>query len=112
MSKIPVCNFAKANQKSSNVVKARTNIESMRDSFVQLLITIADETNVDMDDIMSYPITQCPLSIAYSDGEPIQTSKSALMRKLEEFQTESDIQMIDNLCLRNTVIDGEWLIHA
>ena len=73
----------------------------MRDSFIQLLLMIAEKTGVDMNNVVSYPITRYPLSIAYSDGLPMVTKKSQLLNYLEEQVVTSpghqkfDVSLID-----------------
>ena len=101
IKKIPVMNFAKSNQKGTKSCKKTSSVESMRDSFIQLLLMIAEKTGVDMDNVVSYPITRYPLAIAYSDGLPIVTKKSQLLNYLEEQVVTSpghqkfDVSLID-----------------
>ena len=46
----PVVDFAKANQMTAGKKpKVPTNAESMRDSFVKMLILVVDEAQLDMD---------------------------------------------------------------
>ena len=107
-----VCNFAKAGVKSlKKVPKAQKSAESMRDSFVQLLVLVVKDKDVDLDHIMSFPITQCPLSISYPDGEPLTTPKAKMMEILEPLQdtvlNESDMSLCDVY-----MVDGGNLIHS
>ena len=63
---------------------------------------MADEAQLNMDLILSYPITPYPLSILYTDGQPMRTSKNKLMKKLEEYQgkTRPILQdEINGLCI-------------
>ena len=53
IKKVPVMNFAKSNQKGVKSCKKTSTIESMRDSFIQLLLTIADETGYTYNNISS-----------------------------------------------------------
>ena len=40
--------------------------------------------NLELEHVMSYPMTMVPLSLAYIDGAMNRTDKSSLMRKLEK----------------------------
>ena len=51
----------------------------MRDSFITLMILVAEEAEVDMTYLLSYPITRYPLSISYFDGLPMKTDKAVLL---------------------------------
>ena len=77
----PVWNFAKSNQqkKLTQTQKAHIGAESMRDSFITLIIFVAEEAEVDMTHLLSYPITRYPLSISYFDGLPMKTDKAVLL---------------------------------
>jgi hypothetical protein len=64
--------------------KAKANAESLRDMFARMLVVASDKTQLDLRKIISYP-----LSLAHCDGTHMKTEKSALLRKLESFQTET-----------------------
>ena len=104
-----VLNFAKSNQRSSSTVKVVQKSESMRDSFASLVVLLAEEAKIKLDDILSFPITQYPLSIAHSDGLPLKTSKSMLLNKLETFQTSENI---DEASFNVALFDGGYVLHS
>ena len=72
---------------------------------------VVKKSDIDMDHIMSYPITQCPLSISHPDGGPLTTPKSKMLEVLEPLQ---DVKLTEHdICNTTaTVIDGGLLIHA
>ena len=63
-----------------------------------------------MDRILSYPITPYPLSIAYTDGQPMRTGKSTLLKMLERYQDK--IRQILSNDIDDVLIDGEVLLHS
>ena len=84
ITKISVHNFAKDNQVIDRASGKQSNVESVRDSFIQLLFSIAHQVGIDMDNVLAYPFTMYPLPIAYSDGQTMKTNKASLLHKLEE----------------------------
>ncbi|KAJ8031889.1 hypothetical protein HOLleu_25241 [Holothuria leucospilota] len=106
-----VSNFAQENvKKRSTTAKAKSAAESLRDVFIRLLVIISDKTPFNLRHVMTFPVTEFPLSITHSDGSGLKTDKSKLLRKLEELQgsfTETPLPPIDV-----TLIDGGFLIHS
>jgi hypothetical protein len=88
-----VQNFAAENVKKKarmpDSEKAKTNAESLRDMFVRMIVVVAEKTALDLQNVLSYPITTYPLSLAHCDGAHVKTEKSSLLIKLESLQTES-----------------------
>ena len=79
----------------------------MRDSFITLMILVAEEAEVDMTHLLSYPITRYPLSISYFDGLPMKTDKAVLLRLLENFQCEGDAPSSSmEIAFDVTLVDG------
>lgn len=73
---------------------------------MSLLLAVVAKTSdtIDLHHVLSYPITEVPLSLAHSDGIPLKTDKATLTKFLESKQdavpTDSDISLI-----KATVID-------
>lgn len=82
----------------------------MRDIFIQMLVIIAEKTNFDLRHVLTFPVTEFPLSIAHSDGSRITTEKSKLLGKLEAMQPgfhQMPLPLIDA-----TLIGGGLLLHS
>ena len=78
---------AKAKEKVSASQRATQSVESVRDMFIRILIVVAKNTHFDLQNILTYPLTPYPLSIAHYDGSPLKTDKAALTKRLEIYQT-------------------------
>ena len=119
VKRMKVQNFAAENEKKrkkANIPateKAKRNAESLRDMFIRIIIVVAENTNFDLRRVMSYPITPYPLSMAHADAallKLVKTSKSALLKKLEEAQTEKLTEAPTSSSAR--IYDGGLLIHS
>ena len=75
------------------------------------MLMVLKASKVDLEHIMSYPITQCPLSISHSDEKPLTTPKSKIIEVLEPLQ-DSKLSYQDEQNTTTTVIDGGLLLHA
>ena len=66
-------NFAAENAKRSKTAVQRVNAaEGARDVFGRMLAVAADSTDaLDLHHILSFPLTEVPLSLAHSDGTPL-----------------------------------------
>lgn len=108
-----VQNFAAQNMKKKPKIsqKDKTNIESLRDMFVRMIVVVAEKTAFDLRSILSYPITTYPLALAHCDGSHMKTEKAALLRKLESFQTQT-ITEVDLPKSFVQVYDGGLLVHS
>ncbi|XP_014678737.1 PREDICTED: uncharacterized protein LOC106818551, partial [Priapulus caudatus] len=105
-----VKNFASENTKvkQSASSKAIPAVNSQRDRFVRMLVVISQKTNFDLKHVVTYPITDVPLSIAQPDGSRLKTDKSKLLNKLESLQDGmTSLPPIDA-----TLIDGGLLLHS
>ena len=106
-----VSNFTHENSKKKRPsAKRKPAAESLRDVFIRLLVIISERTTFNLGHVMTFPITEYPLSITHSDGSGLKTDKSKLLRKLEALQdgfTERPLPPIDV-----TLIDGGLLIHS
>jgi len=115
VKRTPVQNFASDNAKKKAKLPAaemaKTKAESMRDVFIRMIVSAADNSSLDLRNILSYPITDYPLSLAHCDGSNLKTDKSTLLNKLESMQTtrilENDIPMG-----HAHVFDGGYLLHS
>ena len=117
VKRMKVINFASENIKKKRnmapaIQNAVANAESMRDMFIRMIVAIAGETQrFDLQTLLSYPIITYPLSLAHSDGSYVKTDKSALLKKLEELQTEP-VAELDIPCNHSQVYDGGLLLHS
>ncbi|XP_064653262.1 uncharacterized protein LOC135503582 [Lineus longissimus] len=105
-----VNNFASENTKTKRSAssKAIPVVNSQRDKFIRMLVVISQETNFDLEHVVSYPITDFPLAIAQPDGSLLKTTKSKLLDKLESMQDGmTTLPHIDA-----TLIDGGLLLHS
>lgn len=99
----------KRKKKTQGVQDTITSAESLRDTFIRIIVVVSEKTTFDLRHVLEYPITPYPLSLAHSDGAHLKTAKSALLNKLEDFQTDVLIDLPVN-CAR--VYDGGLLLHS
>ena len=88
---------------------ARTNAESIRDAFIRMIVIAAESSILDLQNVLSYPITEYPLSLAHCDGSILKTDKSTLLKKLESMQTTLEIDMPMKYA---HIFDGGLLLHS
>ena len=81
-------NFASENLKASkNFSKRVEAAEGVRDIFGRIIAVAAKSSNnLDLRHLLSFPITEVPLSLSHSDGTPLKTEKAALTKFLETKQ--------------------------
>ena len=83
----------------------------VRDVFGRILAVAAKTSSVlDMLHILSYPVTEVPLSLAHCDGTPLKTEKATLTKTLERRQ---EVVLVDASLppIIATVIDGGIIFH-
>lgn len=112
VTRIKMLNFAAENAKRSKTAVRRVNAaEGARDVFGRMLAVAADSTDaLDLQHILSFPLTEVPLSLAHSDGTPLKTEKAVLTRKLECKQ-EAALLPTNLPVISASVIDGGIIIH-
>lgn len=79
--------------------------------FARIIVVVSRQKTsaaVDLRHILSFPVTEVPLSLAHSDGSPLKTEKSALLRLLETHLDTS----ISAKTVGATVIDEGLLLHT
>ena len=110
VKKVKVENFAADNVKGKGKQTKKTAVESARDGFGNILARIGTEENIGINlrDIMSYPITDVPLSLAHTDGTPTKTEKATLTRLLEA-KLPTDTQIPSEFGI--VVFDGGLVLH-
>lgn len=112
VARTKILNFAADNRKRSKTGTRKVNAaEGVRDVFGRILAVVAKTSDtIDLHHVLSYPITEVPLSLAHSDGIPLKTDKASLTKTLESKQetvlTDSNIPPI-----KATVIDGGIMLH-
>ena len=114
VKRVVVQNFASENvkkkPKTPALEMAKVTAESLRDMFIRMIIVVAQQTSFDLRNVLSYPITKYPLSLAHCDGMHTKGGKSTLLKKLESFQeviTENDLSV--NYV---HVYDGGLVLHS
>ena len=106
-----VYNFAQENlNKKFFTTKRKSAAESLRDVFVRILVIISEKENFNLRYLMTFPITEYPLSIAHSDGSGLKTNKSKFLEKLEGMQEGFIDRPIPPVSV--TLIDGGLLLHS
>ena len=75
----PVAMIKKLNFAAENVKKSKTTVKTMvaaegvRDVFGRMLVVAAKTTNAfNLRHILSYPVTEVPLSLAHNDSTPLK----------------------------------------
>ena len=72
------------------------------------LVVLAMKKDLDLEHVMSYPLTTVPLSLCSTDGMMAKTDKSVLLKVLEnKVQQHTSPQVVD-AC----IIDGNFLLHT
>ena len=112
LSRIKIRNFASENVKQKTIESRKLNAaEGVRDVFARLLTIAAKESNtIDLRDVLSYPITDVPLSLAHADDTPLKTDKAVFTKLLERKQT-SVLTNINLPSVSCTIIDGGLILH-
>ena len=107
VARTEILNFAAENRKRSKTGARKVSAaEGVRDVFGRILAVVTKSSDtIDLHHVLSYPITEVPLSFAHSDGIPLKMDKATLTKALESKQktvpTNSSITPIEA-----TVIDG------
>lgn len=72
------------------------------------LVVLAMKKNLDLEHVMSYPLTTVPLSLCSTDGMMTKTDKSVLLKVLEEKVEKHMSPLVVDAC----IIDGNFLLHT
>ncbi|KAJ8046447.1 hypothetical protein HOLleu_05119 [Holothuria leucospilota] len=90
---VKVQNFASESIKKRPLSEVtKKSAEGLRDMFICMIIIVSQNTSFDLRKILSYPITEYPLSLANCDGTRVKTNKSTLLKKLESFHSKTVIE--------------------
>ena len=115
LKRVKVQNFAFENLKrpASKQTKALHAAEGVRDAFGHLLVKIFSEhKNIDLREILSYPITQVPLALSHSDGSLMKTEKAGLTKLLESKYSSHKTDLPSDHSSNQTILfDGGLLLH-
>lgn len=71
------------------------------------LLFLSLEKQIDLQEVLTYPLTPIPLSLAHLDGTMLSTDKSVLMRTLE-----TKVQSSDPKDIECTIVDGMFFLHT
>ena len=112
VTRVKMLNFAAENvQKSKTAVRRVNAAEGVRDVFGRILAVAAKTSNaLDMLHILSYPVTEVPLSLAHCNGTPLKTEKATPTKTIERRQ---EVVLVDASLppITATVIDGGIILH-
>ncbi|CAF4952709.1 unnamed protein product [Pieris macdunnoughi] len=81
-------------------------VRMQRDLFAQLLLISLEQT-LNIDKVLSYPLTPVPLAMCHADGIICKTDKSVLLKILEKETDSNTPQRCDVL-----IYDGFFMLHA
>ena len=108
---VKVSNFAFENIKSKSF-KNKADLsaaEGVRDAFGHILAKAAmTDDFIDLQHILSYPVTKIPLSLAHADGTPTKTDKAVLVNI---FHTKQTHQYDDATPSSAVLVDGGLILH-
>ena len=72
------------------------------------LVVLAMKKYLDLEHVMSYPLTTVPLSLCSTDGMMAKTDKSVLLNVLENKVEQHKSPQVVDAC----IIDGNFLLHT
>ena len=72
------------------------------------LVVLAMKKDLDLEHVMSYPLTTVPLSLCSTDGMMAKTDKSVLLNVLENKVEQHKSPQVVDAC----IIDGNFLLHT
>lgn len=103
-----IMNFTSLQTKKKMKVAGKLlEVRLQRDLFGQLLVIALDQ-KIDIDKILTYPLTPVPLSLCHLDGSICKTEKCALMKLLE---TESLPENESIPRAKVKIYDGFFFLH-
>lgn len=114
VARIKMLNFAAENihvNEAKSTLRKMKAAEGVRDVFGRIL-ALEDMNNdkLNLKNILSYPITSVPLSLAHSDGTPLKTDKATLTKALESKQ-QTVLAHNSLPQIKATIIDGGNILH-
>ena len=113
VARTKVLNFATENIKESKTKIRKVNaVEGVRDDvFGQILAVVAKASDpLDLRHVLSYPITEVPLSLAHSHGILLKTDKATLPKTLESRQ-ETVVTDLRLPQIKATMINGGIMLQ-
>lgn len=72
---------------------------------------LTTQHDLDLQKVLSYPLSPIPWALATPDGLPVKTDKSILMHKLEDPSAITDVDRKTNE-EQTVIIDGNALLHS
>ena len=73
------------------------------------MVLLATKAKIQLDHVLSFPITQYPLAITHSDGQLLKTTKSKLSNMLETYQTSNNTS---DVVFDAALFDGGFVLHS
>ena len=114
VKRVRVLNFVQENNRRKEKKSCTTSrVTSTQESFVDLLLTAGKNKVIDMTEVVKYPLTEYPLSIAQPDGSLVHTDKSRLAAVLrDKFGDSPNLHEETLPPIAATLIDGGLLLHS
>ena len=92
--------------------RSNYNVKAQRNIFGQLLM-LTMKRNIDLQKVISFPLSPVPFALGTPDGLPMKTDKSVLLHMMDDSTcwAERNKEHYDNLN-KCVIIDGNALLHA
>lgn len=107
ISKNAIKNFAFKNKKTVKINNKVKEVSIQRDIFGRLLYT-AIQNGINLEKVLSYPLTPVPFSMCHTDGNICKTPKSVILQLLKSYQTSTADPVEPDI----TIYDGFYLLHT
>ena len=109
VKRVKIQNFAAENlkRKSTRAKKVLAAAEGVRDAFGFLL----SKSNIDLHNVLCFPITEIPLALAHTDGTPAKTDKATLTKVLESKLPQERQENASGSKVDATIFDGGLILH-
>lgn len=108
ISKVKIMNFSyEVSKKTINSGNKVQEVKMQRDLFGRLL-GLSLDYEIDMEYILSYPVTPLPMSMCRLDGSIYQTDKSTIVKCFEKEHKVSDAPNTFHV----VIVDGFFLLHT
>lgn len=102
-----VSTFANEGVKYSVKQKEIIHELKLERDLISKMLLLSIDNKIDLELVLSYPLTPVPLSLCNLDGNMIKTNKSALLKILESFDTNpQEPESIDAV-----LVDGFFFLH-
>ena len=113
VARTKLLNFAENVKESRAMVRRVNAAEGVWDAFGTIMVVAANISDaIDLRDLMCFPITAVPLSLAHNDDTPLKTNKAT---PTKAFEIRHSVVLTDATPppppIAATLIDGGILLH-